>query len=276
MSMSDLPIALVHAAFPSWDTVGRRAEDLWPAIVWSAIIILVTYAVSRVASMRLRSALARSGFDLHVAILLARLIWLGVWVIGFLLVLYQFGIGLTPLAALIGVLGLAASLSLQTVLQNLVAGVYLLAEHPFQIGDFIAVVAPGGVNHEGRVEDIQVRTTHLRNRDNELILMPNSTVFSGVVTNRTAVGGCVRHLKVTFPRQVDVDSARGVIVPLLQGLPEVLPAPAPLLRVECVETETWTGALSIWGRTLDVDSDAIWAIGQAFPDASVSDGAGPV
>jgi small conductance mechanosensitive channel len=221
--------------------------------------------------MRLRGTLIRGGFAVNVSILLARVVWLAVWIVGFLLVLYQFGIGLTPLAALIGVLGLAASLSLQTLLQNLVAGVYLLAERPFLIGDFIAVVGPGGVNHEGRVEDIQMRTTHLRNRDNELILMPNSAVFSGVVTNRTAVGGCVRHLKVTFPREVDVEAARSAIVPLLQGLPAVLPAPAPHLRVESVEAGTWTGALSLWGRTLDVDSDAIWAIGQAFPDASVSE-----
>jgi small conductance mechanosensitive channel len=271
MLMSSLSIAVTHAAFPSWDTVGRRAADEWPALVWSLAIVVITFGFSRLASMRLRGTLIRGGFAVNVSILLARVVWLAVWIVGFLLVLYQFGIGLTPLAALIGVLGLAASLSLQTLLQNLVAGVYLLAERPFLIGDFIAVVGPGGVNHEGRVEDIQMRTTHLRNRDNELILMPNSAVFSGVVTNRTAVGGCVRHLKVTFPREVDVEAARSAIVPLLQGLPAVLPAPAPHLRVESVEAGTWTGALSLWGRTLDVDSDAIWAIGQAFPDASVSE-----
>src|SRR5947209_5530539 len=227
--MYNLTMAMTHAAFPSWDNVGRRAVDLWPGVVWSVAILVATFAVSRLASMRLRSALARGGFQLNVAILLARVIWLAVWVVGFLLVLYQFGIGLTPLAALIGVLGLAASLSLQTVLQNLVAGVYLLAERPFQLGDFIAVVAPAGVDHEGCVEDIQMRTTHLRNRDNELILMPNSAIFSGVVTNRTAVGGYVRHLTVTFPRTTDIEAARARMVPLLQNLPTLLPAPAPRL-----------------------------------------------
>lgn len=272
--MSSVSLALVHAAFPSWDSVGRRAADLWPGLVWSVGIAVVTFAASRVLSMRMRGALARGGFQLNVAILLARLSWIAVWVVGLLLILYQFGIGLTPLAAVIGVLGLAASLSLQTLLQNLVAGVYLLAERPFQLGDFIAVVGIGGVDHEGRVEDIQLRTTHLRNRDNELILMPNSAVFSGVVTNRTAVGGCVRHLKVTFPRSMEVEAVREALVPLLQNLPAVLPAPPPLLRVESVEPDTWTGALSLWGRTLDVDSDAIWAIGQAIPDATVSNGVG--
>jgi small conductance mechanosensitive channel len=274
MRMSDAVLAVIHAALPSWNDVGKRAADELPVIVGSLVILAITLAVSQMASTRVRSTLVRGGVALNVSILLARLIWLTVWVVGFLLVLYQFGIGYTPLAAAVGVLGLAASLSLQQLLQNLVAGVYLLAERPFAIGDFIAVVGPVGANHEGRVEDIQMRTTHLRNRDNELILMPNSAIFGGVVTNRTAVGGCVRHLSVTFPRTVELEAARSTIVPLLQRLPEVLPAPEPLLRVEKVDKETWTGALSVWGRTLDVDSDAIWAIGQAFPDAGVSSGTG--
>lgn len=273
--MSSTLFAVAHATLPSWSQVGRRAADELPAVIWSLVIIVLTFVLSRFASGRMRGTLAGGGIDVNVAILLARTVWVAVWILGFLLVLYQFGIGLTPLAAVVGVLGLAASLSLQTVLQNLVAGVYLLAERPFQIGDFIAVVGPVGANHEGRVEDIQMRTTHLRNRDDELILVPNSAVFSGVVTNRTAIGGCVRHLSVTFPRAVDVESARATIVPLLQQLPAVLPAPTPLLRVDRVEADTWTGALSLWARSLDVDSEAIWAIGQAYPDACVFGGSGP-
>jgi small-conductance mechanosensitive channel len=268
--MSDLVLALSHAALPSWNDVGKRATDVLPALVGALVIVVITLAVSHIASTRMRSTLMRGGIALNVSILISRLVWLTIWVLGFLLVIHQFGLGYAPLATFVGVLGLAASLSLQQLLQNLVAGVYLLAERPFAIGDFIAVVGPAGANHEGKVEDIQMRTTHLRNRDNELILMPNSAVFGGVVTNRTAIGGYVRHLTVTFPRDVDVNAARGTIVPLLQGLPAVLPAPEPVLRVEKVEKGTWTGALSLWGSSPDVDSEVIWAIGQAFPEAGVS------
>lgn len=244
-----------------------------PGIAAAAIVLAITYLVSRLASGRLEKALERSGFQLNIAILLARALWIGVWIVGFLLVLKVVGVGLTPLAAFVGVVGLAASLSLQSVLQNLVAGVYLLAEKPFAIGDFIAVIAPTGVNHEGEVEDIQMRTTHLRSRDQELILIPNSAIFSGVVTNRTAIGGFVQHLSVTFPRDRDLEDARSSISDLLRDLPSVVYPPHPQLRVIKVDIDTWTAAVSLWARDFDAAPHASWAIARAFPEATV-DGTG--
>jgi small conductance mechanosensitive channel len=244
--------------------------SLIPGIAAAAGVLLITYVVSRLASGRLERGLERGGFQVNVAILLSRALWAALWIVGFLIVLNLIGVGLTPLAAFVGVVGLAASLSLQSVLQNLVAGVYLLAERPFAIGDFIAVIGPGGVNHEGEVEDIQMRTTHLRSRDKELILVPNSTVFSGVVTNRTAVGGFVQHLTVTFPRDRDPEDARSGISDLLQQLPAVVTPPQPQLRVTTVDSDTWTAAVSLWVRDPDASAHASWAIARAFPEATVN------
>jgi small conductance mechanosensitive channel len=252
-----------------------QLRDLAPAAAWSAVVLAVTYVISRLLSGRVRAGLERTGFQVNVAILLSRTLWLTLWIVGVLLVLYQFGIGLTPLTAFVGIMGLAASLALQTVLQNLVAGVYLLAERPFAIGDFISVVGPLGVNHEGRVEDIQMRTTHLRSRDGELILVPNSGIFSGVITNRTATGGFVRHLTVTFPRDTDIDDARARILPILSDLPSILPSPEPRLWVDRVGKDDWTACLSLWAASPGAESTAVWAIAQIFPDAIVNDGGTP-
>ena len=270
----------VHALLAQVSVSGLRPVldslgDALPPIGWAMGIAAVTYAISRIASGRLRTTLEHGGFQVNVAILLARALWVTLWVVGFLLILRIVGLGLTPLAAFVGVLGLAASLSLQSVLQNLVAGVYLLAERPFNIGDFIAVVGPAGVNHEGRVEDIQMRTTHLRSRDDELILVPNSSIFSGVVTNRTAVGGFVQHIALTFPRSAEPGDVRGTLMPLLDALPSVLRDPAPLLRVDKASKDEWTGSLSIWARSHEAASDAVWTIARAFPDATVDDGGVP-
>lgn len=257
---------------PSWNQFGHGVQDNLPEIAWALGILVATYAVSRVLSGRLRGALGRAGLQPNVALLLARVLWFGLWIVGILFALDRFTTGLAPLAAFIGVFGLAASLSLQTVLQNLVAGVYLLIERPFKLQDYIAVVGPGGANHEGRVEDIQMRTTHLRNRDNELILIPNFSIFSGVVTNRTAEGGLVQHLNLTFPRSTEVIQVRETMLPLLIDLPTVLDSPRPLLRVDKVEADAWTGSLSLWSRSPEGASDAVWLIGQRFPDATVTNG----
>ena len=236
------------------------------------LVILATYFVARIASGRLRSGLERAGMGSSAAILLSRALWVLVWSVGVLYILYRDNTGLTPLSAFIGVVGLAASLSLQTVLQNLVAGVYLLAERPFAIGDTIAVIGPQGLNHEGIVEDIQMRTTQLRTADDELILVPNAAIFSGVITNRTAVGGYVKQLCVTFPRDAAPEGVRDRLVALLQGQPTVLTKPAPQMRVDKVGKEDWTGSVSFWASTAETDGDIAWAIANAFPEATVNDG----
>jgi small conductance mechanosensitive channel len=234
-------------------------------------ILVATYFVSRYASRMLRGTLNRAGIPINIAILLARVLWVAVWALGVLGILEYLGIGFALLATFVGVLGLAASLSLQTVLQNLVAGVYLLVERPFAINDTILVVGANGVNHEGKVEDIEMRTTHLRSPDNELILVPNAAIFSGVVTNRTAIGGFASEATLTFPRNQDPTEVQEAIRAVIQDIPGVLSTPQPILRVEKVGADNWTASLAYWVTSRKVISDVTWAIGRGFPDATVNE-----
>jgi small conductance mechanosensitive channel len=235
-------------------------------------ILVVTFLASRYTSRLLRGALNSAGVPLNIAILLARALWVAVWALGVLGILEYLGIGFALLATFVGVLGLAASLSLQTVLQNLVAGVYLLVERPFAINDTILVIGANGVNHEGRVEDIEMRTTHLRSPDNELILVPNAAIFSGVVTNRTAIGGYASEAMLTFPRHTEPGAIHEAISAVVQNIPGVLSSPAPILRVEKVGADTWTASLAYWVTSRQAISDVTWSIGHAFPDATVNEG----
>lgn len=234
------------------------------------LILAITFIAARFFSTRLRRQLLRTGITINIAILLGRAGWIGVWIAGIGALLYYYGVSPTPLAAFIGVVGLAASLSLQQVLQNLVAGVYLLAEHPFAIGDVVAVIGPSGLNHVGKVEDIQMRTTHLRSLDDETILVPNAAIFSGVITNRSVIGGHAVHTTVIFPRSIDLEAARAGTLDVLGSTRPVLRDPAPEFRVTCMSHETWTAVVTFWAERLDAASDVIWAIGRQFPDAQVN------
>lgn len=235
-------------------------------------ILIVTFLASRFASVRLRGALHRAGLPANAAILVARALWATIWVLGFLGILYYLGTGFALLATFVGVLGLAASLSLQTVLQNLVAGVYLLVERPFAIEDTILVVGANGLNHEGRVEDIEMRTTHLRSPENELILVPNAAIFSGIITNRTAVGGYASEATLTFPRNAEPHQIQETICAVIGNVPGVLSTPEAILRVEKVGADTWTASLAYWVTSRKAISDVTWAIAHAFPDATVNEG----
>jgi small conductance mechanosensitive channel len=264
-------LAASRTASPQWfNHLGDTLPDLALTIAKAIAILLLTYFVAGIVLRRFRSGFERGGMPIAVAILLSRVFWGTAWALGLFWAFYAVGRDLTPLAALIGVTGLALSLSLQALLQNLVAGIYLLVERPFVIGDTIVVVGPNGANHEGTVEDIQLRTTHLRSRDDELILMPNSSIFGGVVTNRTAVGGYVSHMTVTFPRDMDPEHVRQKLFPVLLNLPSTLQQPTPLLRVESMEESSWTGSLSYWVASAAGTSDAVWVIGSEFPACTLN------
>jgi len=80
----------------------------------------------------------------------------------------------------IGLVSAAIALSLQDVLRNFVAGLYLLIERPFVVGDTIRVV-----DQKGKVERVDIRTTVIRNEQKEEVFVPNFKVFSEVVRRRT-------------------------------------------------------------------------------------------
>ena len=95
--------------------------------------------------------------------------------------LNQLGVDTTSLIALIGAVGLAIGLSLQSNLQNLAAGVMLITFRPFKGGDFIDA---GGVM--GTVEKINVFNTVMCIGDNREIIVPNGSIYGGTITNYSA------------------------------------------------------------------------------------------
>jgi small-conductance mechanosensitive channel len=88
-----------------------------------------------------------------------------------LMILHELGINITPILASAGVVGLAFSLGAQTVIKDFLAGVVILAENQFKIGDVIAI---GQMT--GTVEHISLRATYLRDNEGKLNLIPNGDI----------------------------------------------------------------------------------------------------
>jgi small-conductance mechanosensitive channel len=158
-------------------TALQQVGSLSGSVILAAIVALITlYAASRVRQTL--NTFFRGRGDLGLAILLGRTSYFLILFIGGLIVLRVFGLDATILFASLGVVGLAISLALQDVLKNVFAGIYLLIERPFQVGDTIKVRDFIGV-----VETIELRTTLLRAED-AVIHVPNAILFSEILVNR--------------------------------------------------------------------------------------------
>jgi small-conductance mechanosensitive channel len=90
-------------------------------------------------------------------------------------------VGIAPLLATSAVTSLVLGLALQPILGNFFAGLVLTVERPFRINDWIRVGGPTGI--EGRVVDITWRTTHVRTRDNDNLIIPNGKIAETEILN---------------------------------------------------------------------------------------------
>lgn len=142
-------------------------------------------------------------------------------------ILAQFGFDIISLVAGLGIVGLAVGFAAQSTLANFIAGITILIEQSFQVGDWVQVA-----DKEGRVVKITLRTTHILNRDNIVIIFPNSTVASNEVVNLTSKTFIRFHVLVRIGLDADLDVARGVILAVLKGNDDVLEHPLSTVTVD--------------------------------------------
>jgi small conductance mechanosensitive channel len=149
------------------------------SVLIALAIVLLAIALGRLARTATLRALERTRADPSTRLLIGRTVFVTVMVVGSLAALGALGVPWPTVVALAGVLGLAASLALQDVLKNFVAGVYLLVERPFRIGESIKVK-----EFSGAVETIDVRTTVLRTPEGDAVMVPNAILFAEIILNR--------------------------------------------------------------------------------------------
>lgn len=170
-----------------WDHISNWLQGLGRDVIFGgeailrAIMILgIASVVGRYASKYLVRTLSARSFGRNGALMLGRLVSVGIIIIGVLLLFGSLGANWTGLLTFVSASAIAISLSIQDVLRNLVAGIYLLLERPFRVGDRIRVR-----DVVGEVQGIDVRTTLVRNDDGELVLIPNAIVFTEILANRS-------------------------------------------------------------------------------------------
>lgn len=248
-----------------WHALSQE-PGLYVYRVGGAVTVLVlTLLLARVLGSRVHHTLQRTSLGPNPTVLLARATRSAVYLIGLLWILGIFSVPFTALAAVVSVTALALSLSLQDLLKNLIAGLYLLAERPFHIGDEITVSGVTGV-----IDDIQMRVTFLHTERGERVIMPNQTVFTQVITNNTLAGSRAASLVLEIPRTINTNEIAGKVESTLRELASL--APAPWLRFHAIgmtaDASRWS--LTVWLRPDRNLSEVVLALGSAIPEITIA------
>ena len=142
-------------------------------------------------------------------------------------VLAQFGFDIVSLVAGLGIVGLAVGFAAQSTLANFIAGITILVEQSFQVGDWIRIG-----DKEGRVVKISLRATQILDRDNIIIIIPNATMSSSEIVNLTSKKMIRFSVKVRVALHADIVQARNAILGKLSKEEVVLKHPMPLVTVD--------------------------------------------
>lgn len=141
-------------------------------------------------------------------------------------VLAQFGFDIVSLVAGLGILGFALGLAAQSTIANFIAGVTILIEQSFEVGDWIRVGT-----QEGKVAKITLRTTQILTRDNLLVILPNSTVAGAEVVNLTSKLFSRFDIPIRISLDADVRQVRSLILTVLKTDEAVLDYPLSTITI---------------------------------------------
>lgn len=131
-----------------------------------------------------------------------------IWIVTLIVVLFQLKVNVAGLLTGAGVIGVFVSLGAQSTIRDFLAGIFIIMENQYRVGDIINLSAgvPGGVS--GVVEDITVRITKLRDLDGNLHIVTNGS--AGVITNMTFQFANV-NIDIPVSYAADIDKVKKII-----------------------------------------------------------------
>ena len=144
-------------------------------------ILLIGWFLARIVTRALRRLMARAGVEPTLIGFCANLVYIGLLAIVVIAALDKFGVPTISFVGVVGAAGLAIGLALKGTLSDLASGVMLITFRPFKVGDRIEAAGTSGV-----VKAIQVFATTVQAAEDKTVIIPNSAITRGNITNYSA------------------------------------------------------------------------------------------
>ena len=196
---------------PLVDQLNTYLTGFWrllPQLFVALIVVILVWLAARAARWIVGRALTRARMRRSLIEVFQMISTTLIWAFGSLIAMTIIFPSLTPAKALtaLGLGSVAVGFAFKDIFENFIAGILILIREPFKLDDFIECD-----DFEGKVEEITVRDTHIRQTDGQLVVMPNAVLFKTPVTVRTSRNHRRTSIIVGVAYGEDVDIARDVI-----------------------------------------------------------------
>lgn len=223
------------------------------------LTLFVTVIASKVITIYLRRSFKEKINKEHLDIILKITYYSIIIIVIVIFVLPALGIT-DPSSLLVagGIVGLVIGFASQSIVGNLISGLFLMIERPIKVGNQVNI---GGIS--GFIEDITIISTIIRTFDGLYVRMPNQKVFNDTITNLVANAARRFEYVVGIRYSDDADKAIDIIKGLIEEHPFALKNPGPVVFVDNLGDNAVNILVRIWApstRWYGVKTELLWSI----------------
>jgi small-conductance mechanosensitive channel len=226
-----LPLLLIAALYLGLEAlpVPAQFEHLASKLLLALVILVLMYFPAKIVTLSLRRMAEQRPSMKRVTEPAAFVIRIVFALLGTIIFLDNIGVTLTALWTTLGIGSVAVALALQDTLSNFFSGLYIMADRPVRLNDYIKLES----SQEGYVLRIGWRSTILKTLGNNFVIIPNSTLAKATIINFSAPGPQMSFgLPVSVPYGTDPTLVEEVLLEAVHecirdGLPGLLATPEP-------------------------------------------------
>ncbi|MCM1164556.1 MAG: mechanosensitive ion channel [Lachnospiraceae bacterium] len=206
--------------------LGNALLSVIPTILFAVAVLILGLILSKLVLALLSKGLSKTKLELTVTKFTSQMAKIVLYTLLITIVLNILGIPATSIVTVIGTAGVAIGLALQNSLSNVAGGFLLMITKPFKIGDYIIT---NGV--EGTVSQISILHTRLDSATNQAVFVPNGLAINATIINNNGNDTRRVDLKFSISYNDDFETARSVILGLIEEHPLVLKSVEPTVRM---------------------------------------------
>ncbi len=213
-------------------------------VVTGIIIFIIGYWLIQRIRKIAKKSVNKMNVDKTLSDFFLNVLYFGMIVLVAVIAVSTMGVETTSIVAILGAAGLAIGLSLKDSLSNLAAGIVILLQRYFKVGDFIESGKDMGV-----VEEINIFSTRLHTYDNKVVIIPNSVLVNGSMINHTYKPERRVDTFFNIAYSDNIDRAREIIKEVINQNELILKEPAPVIEVSQLADSSVNLAVRTWCET---------------------------
>ncbi|NPE28038.1 mechanosensitive ion channel family protein [Methanococcoides sp. SA1] len=236
-------------------------------IVTAAVVLMLSVFIGKILALYLRRSLKEKMDKSHLDIILKAAYYGIVTITVVFIILPILGVAPSSLLVAGSILGLVIGFASQSIVGNLISGLFLIFERPIKLGNQVNIDGNVGI-----VEDISLISTIIRTYDGLYVRIPNEKVFTTTITNYVANVARRFEYVVGIRYSDDADQAIGIIKNLIEEHSFALMSPVPVVFVGELGDNSVNINVKIWAPSTDwyaLKTELLWKIKKTLEENGI-------